>query len=121
MRDRRIPGASMNQTPMSLTVPLACTLAPAELRAQRDALLPGLIPHALQRIRLPRGMRFVFGATARRLRQLYAVEQLEKRCCAFLEFRIEVTPGGGALTLDVTGPDGTEELLESLIELAPAA
>jgi hypothetical protein len=111
----------MNETPMSTSAPLACTLAPAELRAQRDALLPGLIAHALQRIRLPGGMRFVFGATARRLRQLYAVEQLEKHCCAFLQFHIAVTPGGGALVLDVTGPEGTEALLESLIELAQAA
>jgi hypothetical protein len=103
------------------TLPIACTLSPLELRAQRDALLPGLVAHAFQRMRLPRGMRFVFGATAGRLRQLDAVVRMEKHCCAFLEFRIDVSPGGGALTLDVTGPDGTEEFLESLLELAPAA
>lgn len=101
--------------------PLACTLSPLELRTQRDELLPGLVASAFQRVRLPRGMRFVFGATARRLRQLYAVAQLEQRCCAFLEFRIEVTPGGGALMLDVTGPAGTEDFLESLLALPNAA
>jgi hypothetical protein len=79
------------------TRPIACTLSPAELRAQRDELLPGLISTALQRIPLPHGVRLVFGATAKRLRQLHAVEQLEKRCCAFLQFRIDLTPGGGAL------------------------
>ena len=103
------------------TRPIACTLSPAELRAQRDELLPGLISTALQRIPLPHGVRLVFGATAKRLRQLYAVEQLEKRCCAFLQFHIDLTPGGGALVLDVTGPEGTEQLLESLLELRPAA
>jgi hypothetical protein len=103
------------------TRPIACTLSPAELRAQRDELLPGLISTALQRIPLPHGVRLVFGATAKRLRQLYAVEQLEKRCCAFLQFRIDLTPGGGALMLDVTGPEGTEQFLESLLELQPAA
>ena len=103
------------------TRPIACTLSPAELRAQRDELLPGLISTALQRIPLPHGVRLVFGATAKRLRQLYAVEQLEKRCCAFLQFRIDLTPGGGALVLDVTGPEGTEQFLESLLELRPAA
>jgi hypothetical protein len=103
------------------THPIACTLSPDELRAQRDALLPGLVAAALQRIRLPRGMRFVFGATANRLRQLHAVAELEKRCCAFLEFHIGLTPGGGALTLDVTGPAGTEGFLESLLDLPHAA
>jgi hypothetical protein len=103
------------------TRPLACTLSPAELRAQRDELLPGLVAAALQRVRLPHGIRLVFGATARRLRQLYAVAQLEKRCCAFLDFHIDLAPGGGALILDVTGPAGTEAFLESLLELRPAA
>jgi hypothetical protein len=103
------------------TRPLACTLSPAELRAQRDELLPGLLSAALQRVRLPHGVRLVFGATAKRLRQLHAVEQLEQRCCAFLEFRIGLTPGGGALTLDVTGPEGTEAFLESLLDSRVAA
>ena len=103
------------------TRPIACTLSPAELRTQRDELLPGLVASALQRVPLPHGIRLVFGATAKRLRQLYAVEQLEKRCCAFLQFRIDLTPGGGALVLDVTGPEGTEAFLESLLELQPAA
>jgi hypothetical protein len=103
------------------TRPIACTLSPAELRTQRDELLPGLVAGALQRVPLPHGIRLVFGATAKRLRQLYAVEQLEKRCCALLQFRIDLTPGGGALMLDVTGPEGTEALLESLLELEPAA
>ena len=103
------------------TRPLACTLSSAELRAQRDELLPGLLATALQRVRLPDGIRLVFGATAKRLRQLYAIEQIEKGCCAFLSFRIDLTPGGGVLTLDVTGPEGTEEFLESLLELQPAA
>jgi hypothetical protein len=103
------------------TRPIACTLSPAELRAQRDELLPGLVAGALQRIPLPDGIRLVFGATAKRLRQLHTVAQLEKRCCAFLQFRIDLTPGGGALVLDVTGPEGTEGFLESLLELQPAA
>jgi hypothetical protein len=103
------------------TRPLACSLSPAELRAQRDELLPSLLAAALQRVRLPHGIRLVFGATAKRLRQLYAVEQLEKRCCAFLEFRIDLAPGGGVLTLDVTGPEGTEEFLELLLQVRHAA
>lgn len=103
------------------TRPLACTLSPAELRAQRDELLPGLVATALQRVRLPHGVRLVFGATATRLRQLYAIEQLEKGCCALLDFRIDLTPGGGALTLDVTGPEGTEAFLQSLLEPSQAA
>ena len=111
----------MIQPPMPAALPLACSLSPAQLRTQREELLPGLLAHALQHVHLPEGMRFVFGATARRLRQLYAVVQREQRCCAFLDFRIDVTPGGGALTLDVTGPAGTGAFLETLLDLPRAA
>ena len=103
------------------TRPLACTLTSEELRVRREDLLPGLAATALQHLRLPAGMRFVFGATARRLRELHAVVQREQRCCAFLDFRIEVSPGGGTLLLDVTGPAGTEQLLESLLRVPNAA
>jgi hypothetical protein len=106
---------------MSAAPPIACTLTPAELRAQRDALLPGLVLHALQRVRLPGGMRFVFGATAERLRQLDSVVRLERACCAFLDFRIGLSPGGGALMLDVTGPEGTGAFLSELLEAPQAA
>lgn len=102
-------------------LPIACTLSPLDLRAQRDALLPGLVAHAFQRVRLPHGIRFVFGATAMRLRQLDAVVQLEKRCCAFLDFTVALSPGGGSLSLDVTGPDGTEAFLERLLDVSHAA
>lgn len=103
------------------TRPLACTLTSEELRASREELLPGLAARALQHVPLPRGMRFVFGASARRLRELYAVVQRERQCCAFLDFRLEVSPGGGALMLDVTGPEGTGQLLESLLAVPDAA
>lgn len=103
------------------TIPLACALAPPELYARREELLPGVVADALQRVALPDGMRFIFGATARRLRQLHAVSQLERRCCAFLDFRIAVSPGGGALVLDVTGPAGMRPFLESLLDRPPAA
>lgn len=103
------------------TIPLACALPPSELYARRAELLPGVVADALQRIALPDGMRFIFGATARRLRQLHAVSQLERRCCAFLDVRIAVSPGGGALVLDVTGPAGMHPFLESLLDRPPAA
>jgi hypothetical protein len=104
-----------------MTTPIACTLPADELHARRGELLPGLAASALQHIRLPEGMRFVFAATARRLRELHAVAELERRCCAFLDFRIDLSPGGGALTLDVIGPAGTGRFLEGLLQRPLAA
>jgi hypothetical protein len=102
-------------------LPIACSLSLDQLAAQRETLLLGLADHAIQRTPLPRGMRLRFPATAARMRQIDAVVRREHECCPFLEFRVGLALGGSALTLDVTGPDGTADLLAELLDHQPAA
>ena len=106
---------------MPTTLPIACSLSSAELRAQREMLLPGLAAHAVERSALPRGMRFRFSSTAERMRQIDAVVRRERACCPFLEVRVGLALGGSALTLDVTGPEGTDRMLARLLESPIAA
>ena len=106
---------------MSASLPIACSLSPEQLRASRDELLPGLALHALRRTPLPNGLRLTFDATAARMRHIHTVVERERECCAFLEFSQGLTPGGAWLTLDVTGPEGTAELLADLLEEQAAA
>ena len=106
---------------MTTTRPIACTLSAYQLRAERDTLLLGLADHALQRTPLPRGMRLRFSSTAERMRQIDAVVRRERECCPFLEFRVGLSLGDRALTLDVTGPDGTAAMLAMLLQQPLAA
>jgi hypothetical protein len=106
---------------MPVSLPIACSLSSAELSAQREALLPGLAAHAVARSTLPRGMRFRFSATAERMRQIEAVVRREQECCPFLEFRVGLALGTSSLTLDVTGPEGTDRMLALLLEQPAAA
>jgi hypothetical protein len=102
-------------------LPIACSLSGAQLATQRELLLLGLADHAVQRTALPSGMRLRFPATAARMRQIDAVVQRERECCPFLEFRLGLALGKSSLTLDVTGPEGTAELLAELLDPAIAA
>lgn len=106
---------------MPASLPIACSLSAVELHAQREMLLPGLAAHAVERSALPSGMRFRFSSTAERMRQIDAVVRRESACCPFLEFRVGLALGGSALTLDVTGPEGTGRMLALLLEPAIAA
>jgi len=47
---------------------------------------------------------------------LFKTVAAERRCCEFLRFQITVEPGGGAVTLDLTGPPGTREFVAALFE-----
>jgi hypothetical protein len=102
-------------------LPIACSLSGQQLAAQRETLLPGLAEHAVERTALPNGMRLRFSATAERMRQIDAVVRREHECCPFLEFRVGLALGGSSLTLDVTGPEGTADLLAEKLDQSIAA
>jgi hypothetical protein len=39
----------------------------------------------------------------------------ERDCCPFLTFQLTAEPHMGALTVRITGPDGTKEFLKSVL------
>jgi len=93
---------------------VACDLPPEELRRRRDELLPGLVKRAGQVVDLENGLRFHFAAGPGLLGELASIIEQEQVCCRFLRFQISIEPGGGAITLEVTGPAGTREMLRRL-------
>jgi hypothetical protein len=90
---------------------VACTLTEPELAARRAGVLAD-VRRSQQGVRwLPDGIALGFAAGPGRLAMLATFIELERRCCAFLRFRLTVEPGGGPLWLELTGPPGTREFL----------
>jgi hypothetical protein len=92
--------------------PIACTLGAAELserRAEMAVLARELLPaDALA----ARGvLRFRPGAATRE--RVAAFVEAEGRCCPFL--RMELRDDPGAVTLTITGPAGSEPVVEELV------
>lgn len=93
--------------------PLSCDLS-ALTRAERAAhqkYTRVLVEKALEQQPLEHGRRFRFASA-----QLVTIAQwvaLERRCCPFFAFQIEVEPEAKGVTLSVTGPDGAVEFLEA--------
>lgn len=98
-------------------LPIACELSPAELEQRRQALLPGLVGRAVERQELSDGFRWRFDpAEPHLLSRITAAIDAERRCCRFLRFRLDVEPGGGSVSLEVTGPTGTVAFLSRLTQ-----
>lgn len=95
--------------------PVACALTSAELAARRGGLLPGLAARAREAGPIDGGRSWRFEFAAGLLARIAAVVEAEHRCCPFLRFALTVAPGDGPVTLEVTGPEGTKEFLESLL------
>jgi hypothetical protein len=96
-------------------LPIMCDLAPGEITARRAALLPGLLAQAEERTTLPDGFRWRFVASGEFFAAAAETMNAERQCCRFLRFVLTVEPGGGPVWLEITGPEGTVEFLETLI------
>jgi hypothetical protein len=98
------------------SLPIVCTLTSAELAAMRDELLPGLLARASAKDPIPGGFRWRFDPQADLIKEAAAVIDAEHRCCRFLRFLLLVEPGDGPVWLEVTGPEGTEDFLSTLLD-----
>jgi hypothetical protein len=97
-------------------LPVACALTPADLAARRGGLLPGLAASARESSPRDGGRAWRFTFEQGLLPAIALVIEAEHRCCPFLRFGLTVEPGDGPVTLEVTGPAGTKEFLEGLLE-----
>jgi hypothetical protein len=101
--------------------PVACSLTAPELAARRAGLLADVRRLHEEARWLPDGVTLRFAAEPERLAMLATFIDLERRCCAFLRFRLTVEPGGGPIWLELTGPPGTREFLATeLVGTTPA-
>jgi hypothetical protein len=103
-------------------LPVACTLSGPELAARRAGALAAIRRDQEEARWLPDGVALRFAAGPDRLPTLAAFIELERRCCAFLRFRLTIEPGGGPVWLELTGPPGTRDFLAAeLVAPAPPA
>ena len=96
-------------------LPIACELAPAALDIRRKELLSGLLALAQERISITNGLRWRFAPTAEFLTAAAKTIDAERQCCRFLKFVLTVEPDAGDMWLEITGPEGTAEFLNSLL------
>ena len=97
--------------------PIACTLTPGQINACRDHLLPGLFKRAESNDVLPDGYQLTFAAATDTLQAIAETIDRERQCCQFLRFQLTIEPAGGAVVLNVTGPEGGREFLRDLLTL----
>ena len=93
---------------------VACSLSPQQLAERRQELIPGLFARAEKTEDLPDGIRFRFANKPGLLPDLAKLMESEQACCSFLRFELRTEAGGGPITFDVLGPQGTAEMLRKL-------
>jgi hypothetical protein len=97
-------------------LPVACSLSQEALASRRRGLLTDLLARADAHDELDSGHRLSFLASDDTLTLIARTVAAERHCCQFLRFQLTVEPGGGPVTLELTGPKGTREFLAAMFE-----
>ena len=97
-------------------LPIVCTLQPGELNARATQLLPGVVAAAKARYAIENGFRFEFQPDSEVLASIVRMIDAERQCCQFLRFQLTIEAAGGPVVLEVTGPPGSQEFLDAMIE-----
>ena len=99
-------------------LPIACSLDAAALAGRQNDLRTGVLSEAEAVEPLPNGYRWRFPYAADRFARLGPMIDAERHCCPFLGFSLIANGDRGTVTMEVTGPAGTREFLESWVRPA---
>ena len=98
----------------STSLPIACNLNDAEFQQRRADLLNTFRGALLETRDLADGYAYRFPSEANWISQMAQLITFERECCPFLRFNLRLEPANGPLWLELTGPEGTREFLQSL-------
>lgn len=96
-----------------IDLPVACALSDESLRERRGIVQQQLRQHVREIKTLDDGYAFRFAADDESVEALMQLVQVERKCCRFLHFRLSIEPGGDPIWLELTGPEGTKQFLET--------
>lgn len=102
-------------------LPIACDLTaiPAAQREHHNIIAEQIFASVLETRELPGGYGFRLPEEPDTLLKAAEFVNLERLCCPFFNFALEVEPNGGPLWLKLTGGEGVKPFIESAFTLQP--
>ncbi|MEP6904149.1 MAG: hypothetical protein ABJA66_20695 [Actinomycetota bacterium] len=99
---------------MSKALPIACYLTDKELQVRRKNYFDKAAESLIDSAELQNGFVFRFPLKETMLQNLAGIIDLERKCCPFLNFRLDVEAGKDFVLLELTGAEGTKEIIKPL-------
>ncbi len=105
--------------PFTDEIPIACDLTaiPAEQREHHNATAEQIFASVLETREVPDGYAFHLPEEPGMLLKAAEFINLERLCCPFFNFALEVEPQGGPLWLKLTGGEGVKLFIQSTFTL----
>ena len=97
-------------------LPIACNLTDRDFRERRSGLLKTVADGVVETKELAHGYAYRFPSDVTWLATLTNLITVERACCPFLRFNLRVEPADGPIWLELTGPPGTKDFLNSAFD-----
>ena len=94
-------------------LPVACQLTDAEFRARRNGILSTVRGMVVSAAWKGEGLTLELPASPAALASALELIAAERACCPFLRFDLQTGPGDAPTRLTITGPNGSQEFLET--------
>lgn len=98
----------------SSELPIACNLNDSQFQRRRTEPVKTFQKKVLEIKELDEGFAYRFAADENQIADLAQLITFERECCPFLEFNLRIEAANGPVWLELTGPEGTKDFLQSL-------
>jgi len=95
-------------------LPIACNLTDSDFQERRAGLLKTVAGGVVETKDLEDGYAYRFPSDVGWLTTLATLITVERECCPFLRFNLRLEPAEGPIWLELTGPPGTKDFLNSI-------
>jgi hypothetical protein len=95
-------------------LPIACNLTDSGFQERRAGILKTVANGVVETKELEDGYAYRFPSDGSWLAALANLITVERACCPFLRFNLRIEPAEGPIWLELTGPPGTKDFLNSI-------
>lgn len=96
-------------------VSVTCKLTTPELQEREKTVIAEIKKLVVKRVETTNGVRYSFNDSDSTIDLLANFIKTERVCCSSFEFNLVVGQSEGFVTLELTGPEGTKDFIESEI------
>jgi hypothetical protein len=96
---------------------LSCKLTTTELRQRKETVIKSLKSQVITKKPLKNGYAYKFVGTDKMVDELAEFIKTERACCDFFVFNLSINGDKSMAILEITGPKGAKDFIDSELEL----
>jgi hypothetical protein len=96
---------------------MQCKLTAPELRERKATVIARLKKEIKNKEEMANGFAYQFDGSDAMMDEIISFVKVERTCCDFFDFNLSIRGDGSEARLEITGPEGTKDFIQTELEL----